>query len=188
MVQGGIGLAQTIGSLFKKDKRPTYEMPDSLKQSLALAKSQVGARMPGYTQAVDQANLVAANQLSAAGQSGNALGAVQTIAGSQQGAMRDIAALDAQSERQDVANLQNTLSRVAQAEDMEFEANKLAPYQDSSQEKRDLFGAGLENIFGGLNLYGVGGPLAKKKANTQENSVIDVMNAMPGMFGNLYGG
>jgi len=187
LVQGGVGIAQTIGSLFKKDERPTYEMPNALKQSLALANAQVGARMPGYTQATDQANMVAANQLSAASQSGNALEAVQTIAGSQQGAMRDIAQLDAQSERQDIANLQQTLAQVAQAQDQEFMANEMAPYQDSSQEKRDLMGAGMENVFGAMNLFAVGGNPLKKKPGQTGNSPADVMRAMPGMFNTLYG-
>ena len=189
LAKGALGLGQTIGSLFKKDERPISEMPNALKESLALANAQVGSRMPGYTQAVDQANMVAANQLAAAGQSGNALEAVQTIAGSQQGAMREIAQADAQAERQDIANLQNTLAQVAQAQDQEFMANEMAPYQDSSQEKRDLFGAGMENVFGAMNMYAVGGPMAKKKqiGAAQGNSVVDVMNAMPGMFNVLYG-
>lgn len=180
LAQGGIGIAQTIGSLFKKDNRPTYEIPNALKQSLALANAQVGARMPGYTQATDQANMVAANQLSAAAQSGNALEAVQTIAGSQQGAMRDIAQMDAQSERQDIANLQQTLSQVAQAQDQQFMANEMAPYQDSSQEKRDLMGAGMENIFGAMNLYAVGRSPMKKKPNGA--NIVNTMNSMPGLF------
>lgn len=184
-IQGGIGLIQGVGSLLKKDKRPEYEMPNALKQSLALANMQVGSRMPGYSQAVDQANLTAANQLAAAGQSGNTLESIQTIAGSQQGSMREIAAMDAQVEAQDLRNLQQTLGQVAQAQDMEFEANKLAPYQDSAQEKRDLMGAGIENVFGAANLLAVGSIPKKKKTG---NSPLDVMNAMPGMFGTLYGG
>ena len=177
IAQGAVGLGQTIGSWFKKDKRPEYKMPDALKQSLALAQMNVGSRAPGYSQAVDEANLITSNQLGAVQ---NRAEAVQGIAGAQQAQMRDINRMDAESERQDRLNLQNTLSQVAQAQDQEFAANELAPYQDAAREKRDMFGAGMENIFGALNLAGVTGQSfgfsKKKKAG---NSVMDVLSAVP---------
>jgi len=179
LIQGLAGAGQMIGSMAKKAKRPEYQMPDALRQSLALAKMNVGSRAPGYSQAVDQANLVTANQLGAVQ---NRTEAVQGIAGAQQAQMRDINRMDAESERQDQLNLQNTLSQVAQAQDQEFAANELAPYQDAAREKRDMFGAGMENIFGALKLAGVTGHnFGCNKKKKTGNSVMDVLNAIPSL-------
>lgn len=131
-------------------------MPEAVRQSLALAKMNVAnPYSPGYSQAKAEADLTAANQLNAAQQQGNPMEAIQTIAGAQQKANRDLQMYNEQDQKSDVSNLQGELAKVAQAQDLMFQMNEFAPYQDKSQQSKNMIGGGLENLFG------AGGQLAE---------------------------
>lgn len=172
LAQGAVGLAQIGGGLFSSANRPEYKMPEAVRQSLALAKMNVvNPYSPGYSQAKAEADLAAANQLNAAQQQGNPMEAIQTIAGAQQKSNRDLQMYNEQSQRQDVGDLQNELAKVAQAQDLMFQMNEFAPYQDKSQQSKNMIGGGIENIFGAggqltqmdllKKLYGPDGPVKK---------------------------
>jgi len=131
-------------------------MPEAVRQSLALAKMNVAnPYSPGYSQAKAESDLTAANQLNAAQQQGNPMEAIQTIAGAQQKANRDLQMYNEQDQKSDVGNLQGELAKVAQAQDLMFQMNEFAPYQDKSQQSKNMIGGGLENLFG------AGGQLAE---------------------------
>jgi hypothetical protein len=76
-----------------------------------------------------------------------------------------------QSQRQDVGDLQGELAKVAQAQDLIFQMNEFAPYQDKSQQSKNMIGGGIENIFAAgseftsvdllKKLYGPDGPVKK---------------------------
>jgi hypothetical protein len=148
LAQGAIGGAQAIGGMLSGSKRPEYKMPEAVRQSLALAKMNVAnPYSPGYSQAKAESDLTAANQLNAAQQQGNPMEAIQTIAGAQQKANRDLQMYNEQDQKSDVSNLQGELAKVAQAQDLMFQMNEFAPYQDKSQQSKNLIGGGVENIF-----------------------------------------
>lgn len=156
LAQGAIGGAQAIGGLLSGAKRPEYRMPEAVRQSLALAKMNVAnPYSPGYSQAKAESDLTAANQLQAAQQQGNPMEAIQTIAGAQQKSNRDLQMYNEQDQKSDVSNLQGELAKVAQAQDLMFQMNEFAPYQDKSQQSKNMIGGGLENLFG------AGGQLAE---------------------------
>mgnify|MGYP006910134126 FL=1 len=156
LAQGAVGLGQVIGGAFSSAKRPEYKMPEAVRQSLALAKMNVAnPYSPGYSQAKAESDLTAANQLQAAQQQGNPMEAIQTIAGAQQKANRDLQMYNEQDQKSDVSNLQGELAKVAQAQDLMFQMNEFAPYQDKSQQSKNMIGGGLENLFG------AGGQLAE---------------------------
>ena len=166
LAQGAVGLGQVIGGAFSNAKRPEYKMPEAVRQSLALAKMNVAnPYSPGYSQAKAESDLTAANQLNAAQQQGNPMEAIQTIAGAQQKANRDLQMYNEQDQKSDVSNLQGELAKVAQAQDLMFQMNEFAPYQDKSQQSKNMIGGGLENLFG------AGGQLAEM-----------------GLLGKIYGG
>jgi len=181
LAQGAVGLGQVIGGAFSSAKRPEYKMPEAVRQSLALAKMNVAnPYSPGYSQAKAESDLTAANQLNAAQQQGNPMEAIQTIAGAQQKANRDLQMYNEQDQKSDVSNLQGELAKVAQAQDLMFQMNEFAPYQDKSQQSKNLIGGGLENLFGAgsqftsmdllKKLYGPDGP-AKKDYSYLLNSL-----------------
>ena len=172
LAQGAVGLGQVIGGAFSSAKRPEYKMPEAVRQSLALAKMNVAnPYSPGYSQAKAESDLTAANQLQAAQQQGNPMEAIQTIAGAQQKANRDLQMYNEQDQKSDVSNLQGELAKVAQAQDLMFQMNEFAPYQDKSQQSKNMIGGGLENIFAAgsqftsmdllKKLYGPDGPAKK---------------------------
>lgn len=149
IIQGATGAAQLVGSLAKKAKRPEYEIPSGLRSALAVAQTMVSnPNMEGYSQAVDQSNLATANMVSAAQQAGNAQESVASVAAAQGAQLREITQMNEQSQRQDLEGLQKMLQVYSQAQDQEWQMNEFAPYADAAQEKRDVFGAGLENVFG----------------------------------------
>ncbi len=64
-----------------------------------------------------------------------------------------------QGQRQDLQNLQQMSQQYAQAQDTEFQMNEFAPFADKAQEKRDMFGAGLENLMGAGTSFALLGQL-----------------------------
>jgi len=154
LAQGAMGLTQAIGGAFSSAKRPEYKMPEAVRQSLALAKVNVAnPYSPGYSQAKAESDLTMANQLSAAQQQGNPMEAIQTIAAGQQKANRDLQMYNEQDQKTDISNFQGELGKVAQAQDLMFQMNEFAPYQDKSQQSKNMIGGGIENIFAAGGQY-----------------------------------
>lgn len=152
--QGVLGLGQSIGGMLSKGKRPEYELPPALRESLALAKINVAdPNAAGYGQAKEQADLTLANQLAAAQQQGNPQESIQSLAASQQKTMRDLEMYNQQSQQQDYASLQGELGKLQQAQDLQFQMNEFAPYADQSQQSKNIIGAGLQNLYGAGDMY-----------------------------------
>ena len=152
--QGVLGLGQSIGGTLSGGKRPEYEIPPALRESLALARINVAdPNAPGYGQAKAEADLTMSNQLAAAQQQGNPQESIQAIAGAQQKSMRDLEMYNQQSQQQDYASLQGELGKLQQAQDLQFQMNKFAPYADKSQQSKNMIGAGLQNLYGAGDMY-----------------------------------
>ncbi len=164
-LQLGLGAAQLIGGFLKQSgRRPTYEIPDSVRQALALSRIRASdPYMPGYQQAKDQIDLVTSNAIRGAQESGSAQQSLPGIVGALQRENRNLGMENALSQERDMQGLQQLLMNYGNYEDQEFQMNEFAPYLEREQEGRDMFGAGLENLFGGLNMsevlkmYGAGG-------------------------------
>lgn len=182
IIQGATGLGQLVGSLATKAERPKYEIPSALRSALAVAQTMVSdPKMAGYDLAAEQMNLATANMISAAQQGGAAQESVASIAAAQGGQLRDLAAMNEQSQRQDIQNLQGMLQAYAQAQDTEFQMNEFAPFMDKYQQKRDVFGAGLENIMGSgssFALLGQAGGLAEMIKKGGANNVLKLLQGL----------
>lgn len=158
LISGGVGLAQTIGGALGSfgAKRPKYEIPESLKQSVALARIRTqDPYAPGYTQAKENLDLAAANALYASQQSGNAQIGLGEIVGQTEAGYRNLQEQNIQSQQRDISEYQSALGEMAKAEDLQFQMNEFAPYAQKYQQSRDIFGAGLENIMGAARDYGL---------------------------------
>jgi hypothetical protein len=191
-IQGVTGIGQLIGSMFKKTERPEYEIPSALRSALGVAQTMVNNPfMAGYSQAVDQANLASSNMITAAQQSGGAQQSLASIAASQGTQLRELAQMNEVSNQQDLENLQRVLDAYSRSQDQQWQMNEFAPYADKMQEKRDVFGAGLENLFGAASSFatiGQAGGLANKaKALTQITAgglnIKDIMSGFVNMAG-----
>lgn len=153
-IQGGLALAQLAGGALKKSQRPEYKIPDSLKQSLALSKIRaMDPNMAGYGEAKTNIDLSTANTIQAATQSGNAQESLAAIMGQESTSLRNLAAQNEASQRADVQDYGRELSEYSRYEDMKFQLNELDPYKDAAQEKRDIVGAGIENLFGAADKF-----------------------------------
>ena len=158
IIAGVTGAGQVLGGLFGAlgNKRPEYEIPESLRQSVALARLKVqDPNAPGYSQAREQLDLTAANALYAAQQSGGAQIGLGEVVGQTEAGARHLQQMNVEDQARDVERYQSSLGELAQAEDVQFQMNEFAPYAQRAQESRDVFGAGLENIMLGAREYGL---------------------------------
>lgn len=168
IAQGVVGLGQTIGGALSGAKRPEYELPPALRESLALARINVAnPYSAGYGQAKAQSDLTMANQIAAAQQQGNPQESIQTIAAGQQRAQRELEMYNEQDQKQDISNLQGELGKLQQAQDLMFQMNEFAPYADKSQQSKNMIGAGLENLFAAGDQYAQMGLLKDLYGNKQ---------------------
>jgi len=179
--QGILGGAQMIGGLLSGGKRPEYEIPPALRESLALARVNVAdPNAPGYGQAKMQADLTLSNQLAAAQQQGNPQESIQSLAGAQQKSMRDLEMYNQQSQQQDYASLQGELGKLQQAQDLQFQMNQFAPYADKSQQSKNMIGGGLQNIFSAGDMYAQMDMINKMYGLKTKNIPSGVSQSAPG--------
>lgn len=158
LISGGVGLAQTIGGAIGTlgAKRPEYEVPEALEQSVALARIRTqDPYAPGYTQAKENLDLAAANALYTAQQSGNAQIGLGEVVGRTEAGYRGLQEMNIEDQARDVRDYESSLAQLAEAQDMEYQMNEFAPYAQRYQESRDVLGAGLENVMGAAKDYGL---------------------------------
>lgn len=176
LAKGAIGVGQLIGGsagIFGT-KRPKYEIPEALRQSVSLARLRYADPMsPGYSEAEANVDLATANQIRAAQESGNPQESLGAITGAQNEAYRDLAQMNEESQYRDEVMLSQELGKMAEAENLQFQLNELAPFQDAFRESRDVFGAGIENLTGALDEYGIVG-------NEPFEGEPDFLSQMPG--------
>jgi hypothetical protein len=154
IIQGVTAIGQLgVGAMMKAD-RPEYEIADSAKNSLALARAKFQSPFTaGYSQAKKNIDLATANKIQAAGQYGNAQESLAGIMGQEGKMLRDLSTQDAMQRERDLQNYQGELSEMAKLEEAQFFINEFGPYQDKFNEKRHMVGAGLENLYGATDTY-----------------------------------
>jgi hypothetical protein len=156
----GIGVGQlAAGSNALSDAdRPTREVPESLRRTQALSEMLAAdPKFAGYDLAKEESEMAAANQLRAASEMGNSSETIGQVGGQIQESMRRLAQLNQQDQRQDIGQLSNVMSQVAQEENINWQYNEFAPYAEQVQRGEDMVGAGLENVVGGIAGYGLAG-------------------------------
>jgi hypothetical protein len=150
----GIGGVQTLAGVMGLlgNQRDDYEIPDSVKQAMAMAQMRVAdPKAPGYDQAKSNIDLQTANALNQAVQTGSGTEALASVVGAQDQAYRGLAEMSARSQDMDLDRLQQSLQMYANYEDQEFQMNEYAPYAQKFQLFSDMVGGGLENIYQGMD-------------------------------------
>lgn len=175
-----MGAYQAIkGYQLGNQERPEYEIPDSVKQMLGMAKtqaSQVG--LPGQSvieQNISGTTARGANILERSTQGSQLLGGITDLVTGEQQQLANIGIAGEQQNIANQQNLQKALNTYAQYEDKAYEINELQPYLQAVQQAQALTSAGIQNIVGGIS-GGLGAGM-----QTQMNN--DYLNLLRGMYG-----
>lgn len=152
-VQLGTGIYQAIRSSQIEANRPTYEIPDEIKQNLTQAQLNAIEGMPEdvRNRYIDQLTRTMATGLQALGDRRGGIAGVSGLARTATDANRDLASMDAQQRQQQEANLMNARQTMANYKDKAFDWNEKQKYLEEAQAKQALSGAAIQNITGSAN-------------------------------------
>jgi len=151
-------IAKGIGGLFQAGagaigmsaKRPEYQIPDAQNQATALAALSASGNMGGYDQAKSNIGTSTANALTAAREAGNPNALIGQIQSNENVALNRLDAQNAGFKDQKQGDLQRALMTQGEYQDRAWQMNEFAPYADKVQQGRQMFGAGLSNMFGAM--------------------------------------
>lgn len=155
IIQSVAGISQmSKGKKLISEKAPEYNMPKEELAALQMLMGELGNYSKIENRMTDQSNLASTNALASARDAGNPLAVISQIQANQ-----DAASLNAimQGEGQRINMLGQAIAqqqRISGFKTEEFQTNKYLPYADRQQEGRDMYGAGLQNIVGGLSAVG----------------------------------
>ena len=107
--------------------------------------------MPGTAIQQQKIDMSSANMVQAAMQSGNPLGALGAIQANQNAAGLNLTAENARHRSDAASKATEALGQYAQYKDMEFQMNQYGPYMDQAHQSENTIGAGMKNMFGGLD-------------------------------------
>lgn len=154
-----IGAAQAGAGLFtKRPDRPTYKIPDSIREATQSAKIQAGmTERPGasqYQAIIDQNLANTADTVKNIG--GSASNVVQGLMNAQGQANRaslDNAAANEAFRYQSMRDKITALTNQARYEDKAWNWNEAGKYTEKRDRRDALISGGLRNIVGGIDDY-----------------------------------
>lgn len=208
LVSTGLGVAKGFGQLGYgiaqgiTNKRPTdikYEIPDEVKQILALAKSKASNPFPeGDLMRRDMSTQLAGSTQrlnEAGGDSGASLGAIADLYGKQLGSYNQLAMQEYGAKNQADAQVSQALGMMGDYQDRKWDFNVRQPYDRALQEFFANRSAATQNIFGGIDaISGAGNNLMQdedlsnnmSKWFGKKNSKLDSSNIIGGWDSNSY--
>lgn len=154
LIKAGYGISQMVrgNKGLKSLERPEYQIPEEELSRLALAQqSFASGQMPGASAMRDDVNASAANAASFAREGGSPLAALAAIQSRQQQGLRQVGIDNANYRDRQQQNYSAALADMGQQQDKAWQINKFAPYSDKYNEFREMSGAGMQNLFGGLD-------------------------------------
>lgn len=143
------------GALLKKGPRPPWQIPGAANEALSNARQMASSTRPGDQQQIDLINRNAGSTINVLRRSVNSgsqllAGASQVNANTNQALAQNSAAND-QYRFNAKMNLQSELGRFAAFQREKFVKDVFEPYEQRAQTKSMLLGAGMQNMFGGLD-------------------------------------
>lgn len=156
LAKAGIGAAQNAkGKKLAKGARPQKEISSSMNEYLSNAKSAAAnSRLPGQDIIEQQIGGASASGIRAAqeGASSSAglMAGIAGIKGNEQNALGNLGIAGAEMQSANKDKLQAALLKYGQAQDEQFDVNKMQPFQDNAAAAQALKGAGMQNMMGGL--------------------------------------
>lgn len=153
--------------------RPLMDIPESAKEALSLARNQASQKLlPGqgyYETQLDknQSRSLAAVRESATNPAQIAEAALR-IGDQTDDSILNMAIRGAERYDMNQRNLQDQLGAMADWEQLQFEMNELEPFLDDAALASSLQGAGLQNMFGGLDSLGANAASFAETLNLKE--------------------
>lgn len=196
LAKGALGIGQMIAGANKPD-RPEYEIPSGVKNNLALARASYNnSYMPGEQRALDRIDLSAAQALSAAKETGNAVGNISKIQANSNTAKLDLAEKSSMYSERMLQNLQQAQQQYAKYQDQKFQMNEFAPFADKARRNENLLGAGIKNFAGavdqGIAMQMLGGKMSTDEVDSavessfSNNDLSDMFSTSGDLFENIY--
>lgn len=187
----GTGIFQMArGGKYGQTPQPAYEIPESLKQSLGIAKAEAGrTTLPGQERYEEQITGRTAEAMGQAKEMADSPSAVLgSLAGLYTGSndqLKDLTISAANYRAQQQKNLQTQLGTMAQQELSKWEWEKAKPYMQSMAASSALKGSGMQNIMTGLGNAGYGvGMVELLKAFDKKDSKEDNLTNILRLLGN----
>jgi hypothetical protein len=175
-IKAGVGLYQLFRGSRMKPERPTYEIPDEVREDVATARRLERSRMPGVAFAEDRIRQGAAqggyNLRRAATNPNQLLSGLQAIQQQSNVAERSLMEAEAGDYYRRLSNLNRSLGLMSQYKDKAFQLNKMEPYMDEARTKAALTQGGLINAFSGLG-EGLMGVAQGKRLNAETELMKD---------------
>ena len=136
----------------KNLRRPTYQIPDEVKQNLSDAQLRALEGLPEEQKKayVDQVNQASGAVLNRARDLNAGLSGLAGIHQNKLNAYQKLLADDAAARQNNQNILMQQRSNMAQYKDKAFEKNQMEPYTQGYNKAQALQGAGLQNMMGAL--------------------------------------
>jgi hypothetical protein len=155
--QLGLGASQILAGAFtKKGTRPKMPIPGAVQEATALAKMQANATVrPGNDYAIDQIHRNSGMGINALNRTANSssqiLAGLESVNANANASLRDNANQNTLFKFNATQNLQNSLAKLGQYQNQQWQTNVMQPYMDRVQTKNMLTGAGIQNMSGAFN-------------------------------------
>ena len=152
LMQSATGMYQAAKGMSMKPERPDYEIPQEVLDNLTDAEINALQGLPDATVQQFVENAQRASQTAMAQMSGRKAGtsAIGDLYQKELDSYKDLLSQDALARVQNQSALTAARKDVASEKARAFDLNKYQPFLADAQAKRDLTGAGLKNVFGGL--------------------------------------
>lgn len=154
LFETGVGLYNLIKGASMHPNRPDYEIPQEVKDQLALAQNELNSTMPGYNnmlQSIYQSQANTAGNLARGAQgSSSYLSGLMGLQGMTNNSLQRLGTTNAQSYQQRLENLNKAQDIMAQQKATQWQYNEYMPYMQELQRKYDLIGGGEQSINNGL--------------------------------------
>lgn len=137
-----------------RPKRPTYDIPQVVKNNLEMAKNRLNGRMAGAAQAEQNILRSMATANRGARMFGNSQQALASVGQTQLGAnqaFNQLSVAEQQDRLQREATLNAANSQMAEYQDKAFSYNQDQPFQNQAATKAALLGGGISNLMGAVN-------------------------------------
>lgn len=144
--------------MLKNNQRPTYSIPDEVRQNLTQAQQDALQGLPEeqrqmFLSNIQRGSAMGLNQLS--GRKAGIAG-VAALNQNQNDAYANLLSMDSQARMQNKGILMNQRQNMADYKDQAFQINKLNPYYEKQAEGLAMKGAGMQNLANGYQIAGSG--------------------------------
>lgn len=179
LAQAGYGIYQTVkgGIDARNNERPTYQIPESMREAMDTAERMSNRGLDEQTRQNYLQGLTDTRAAAFQGLSDRKAG-IGSVAGVQQreiAGQQQLAAMDNEQRMRNIAALQDMRMKMSSFEDREFDMNQMQPYEDKAAAASAMQGAGLQNIFGAAESYA---KMEMSGYNQQQRDIRDMKQQM----------